>query len=88
MNEENAIKTETTQPSTTQDKQKTNNFVETSDEVITLGEAVSITGKSKVFILKVIKEKEIQKIGLQKTNKKGRPANVYDRTELLNALLT
>lgn len=86
MNETNTNKTEDIQNSL--NKEKTNNFVEATDEVITLGEAVSLTGKSKVFILKVIKEKDIQKVGLQKSGKKGRPANCYSRSELLNALLT
>lgn len=87
MNEENTIKTENTQISTI-NSIKPSNFIETTDEVITLGEAVSLTGKSKVYILKIIKEKNIQKIGLQRSGKKGRPSNCYSRTELLNALLT
>lgn len=55
-------------------------------DTITLAEAVEVTGKSKVTILKVVKEKGIKAVGYVKSQKRGRPANLFSREEMLSAL--
>lgn len=55
-------------------------------ETITLKEAVDISGKSKVTVLKVIKDQKVPSVGQVRSQKRGRPANLYERAVLLAAL--
>ena len=55
-------------------------------DTITLKEAVDMSGKSKVTVLKIIKDQKIASVGLVKSGTRGRPANLYDRAALLAAI--
>jgi hypothetical protein len=55
-------------------------------ETITLAEAMSVSKTSKVTLLKLIKDKKIPVVGYVKSQKRGRPANLYERSVLLSAI--
>lgn len=55
-------------------------------ETMTLSEAVSLSDKSKVTILKIIKDKKIKSVGKVVSGARGRPANLYSRSQLLEAI--
>jgi len=54
--------------------------------MISVSEATALTGKSRVTVIRIIKEREIPVAGLLKTGKRGRPVKVYDKSLLLSVL--
>jgi len=59
-----------------------------SGEVISLEEAVKLASKSKVTVLKMIKESKVPIVGKIISGKRGRPGHLYDRDIFLLAIHT
>ena len=76
--------------------ENTNNYTSTktdlvagfSGETMTLAEALKLSGKSKVTLLKIINSKDnrVPIVGKVMTGGRGRPANLYDRNKLQTAI--
>ena len=56
-------------------------------ETMSLKEAMELSSKSKVTLLKIIKQKRVLTVGKIVSNSRGRPASLYNRSELTAAII-
>lgn len=62
-------------------------FGDFTGETMSLKDAMDLTKKSKVTVLKVIRDNKIKSVGKIVTAKRGRPGNLYNKEQLMTALL-